>query len=420
MSIPDKHGRTPLHWIVSRGWKNETQTLLKKLNTETINKISRLDGSVLHVAAYFGYTEIAEILLYLSPNLINTRDENGETPLHHAAKNEKSYKIIEYILQKNSNLIEATDYKHGRTALHIAAECGCKKTVEILLKLNPNLANKVDNGGWTPLHFSAKYGGDAKIIKLLLNAMTQNPPDYLDVTALSLAISNSAFYTSSNEHERVIEILLNNTSSQFYIIVNLHRSITSDNERVIAMVLNKIIKENITLSQECINIALDIANNTRYSDIYRNQNIVKLIEDKLGLKAKTIITKTDSNKENIAELSNKVTNENSKFKQLISAIKMDNTVNAVKLITHMNAKELIEKDEDGGTALHWAAAKNNEQVVTALFKKNPNLIDIENKYGLTALNIADMYEFPKIVELLKNFSPNSSCEYELLGSVEFS
>ena len=69
LSIPDKYGRTPLHWIVSRGWQNETQILLNKLSIETINKVSYLDGSVLHEAAYHGYTAIAKILLDSSPSL---------------------------------------------------------------------------------------------------------------------------------------------------------------------------------------------------------------------------------------------------------------------------------------------------------------------------------------------------------------
>ncbi|HJD59504.1 MAG TPA: ankyrin repeat domain-containing protein [Rickettsia endosymbiont of Omalisus fontisbellaquei] len=420
LSMADKYTRTPLHWIVSRGWKDETQILLSKLSIETINRVSELDGSVLHEAAYRGYTEVAKILLDASPSLINIRDGNGEIPLHHAAKNNESYKIIEYILQENLNLIETIETRWGRTALHIAAECRCKKIVEILLKYSPNLANKVDNWGWTPLHFAVRNGGDEEIVQMLLSVMSQELVDQRplaasDVTALSLAISHFVLYTSSNKHERVVEMLLNSTSPKYYFTSIkgniLYRAITSGNERVVAMVLNKIIKEDVTISLECINLALDLANNTKYQDIRKNKNIVKLIEDKLGL---------NKDKENIPELQNenhcKIL-ESSKFKQLISAIDMNNTIDAVKLITQMSSRELNKLDQDGGTALHWATAKGNEQVVISLLKKNPNLINIENKYGLAALSIADIYDFPRIVELLKNFLPSSLCEYEdlLLG-----
>jgi ankyrin repeat protein len=94
----------------------------------------------------------------------------------------------------------------------------------------------------------------------------------------------------------------------------------------------------------------------------------------------------------------------SKFEQLLTAIKSDDTTGAQKLIIQMNKQEVSAVDDDGKTALHWAAEKDNEKVAKLLLAKKPDLISIEDKCENTALVLAVLFDSEKVSQLLNNFT----------------
>jgi ankyrin repeat protein len=91
------------------------------------------------------------------------------------------------------------------------------------------------------------------------------------------------------------------------------------------------------------------------------------------------------------------------FGQLLAAIKGDNTLTAQKMIIHMSNQELMTIDQEGKTALHHAAEKDNGKVVALLLNKNPNLLNMEDYSHNTAMFLAKAYESQKVLAVLNNF-----------------
>ena len=105
----------------------------------------------IHDAANEGNLEKVKALLKDNPDLVFSRDNDGETPLHRAAY--WGYKEMAIFLIFNKADVNAKDIK-GQTPLHKAADQGRKPIVELLLACKGDV-NAKDNDGWTPMHSAA-------------------------------------------------------------------------------------------------------------------------------------------------------------------------------------------------------------------------------------------------------------------------
>ena len=113
----------------------------------------------------------------------NSRDKDGNTPLHTAARNgnlDITQLIIETIEDKNPS------NNRGETPLHIASFDGNIKIVELILK-NISDKNPVDQFMQTPLH-NAALTGRLDIFKLIFDSVEKkNPKDFFGNTPLHKA-----------------------------------------------------------------------------------------------------------------------------------------------------------------------------------------------------------------------------------------
>lgn len=160
----DGNGNTALHWAAENGHTEVVRLLLKHSNINLSAKNTEEKTSE-QVAKESYYPEVAEIIrramekkfieaakagdLATVKNLlqagvsINAVDEEGETALHHAAKN-NHVKVVEKLLTAPGIEINKTSEKNGGTALHWAASRGYKEVIYKLLKdFNVNI-NKTD------------------------------------------------------------------------------------------------------------------------------------------------------------------------------------------------------------------------------------------------------------------------------------
>jgi hypothetical protein len=94
---------------------------------------------------------------------VNTRDEDGLTPLHYAAS--RGYVEVARLLLENGADVNAKN-EHGITPLHVAASEGHAEVVRLLLEHGAD-ANARDEDGLTPLH-NAAANGHLDVVKLLL------------------------------------------------------------------------------------------------------------------------------------------------------------------------------------------------------------------------------------------------------------
>lgn len=123
----------------------------------------------IHTAAADGDTAMVEKLIKAQPDLVNLKDNDGATPLHHAAA--KGQLAVVKLLIDNKADVNAQK-NDGVTPLHVAAALGYKDIVVALLDAKAD-ACAVDKKGRTPLSI-AKAGGKTEIENILRAHISQS------------------------------------------------------------------------------------------------------------------------------------------------------------------------------------------------------------------------------------------------------
>ena len=119
----------------------------------------------------------------------NPEDEEGFTPLYHAAE-KGHFTLCEFIIARVAD--KNPGKSNGNTPLHIAAQNGhydiCKLIVERVSNKNPR-----NDGEFTPLYVAAQ-NGFLDICKLIIENIEDKNPDHVDgFTPLFIAAQNGYF-----------------------------------------------------------------------------------------------------------------------------------------------------------------------------------------------------------------------------------
>lgn len=108
----------------------------------------------IHEAAKQGDLTKVKTLLEKDPELIDAKDENGETPLFRAS--ESGHKdIVEYLIVKGAQVNAQNNA--NQNALFYAAYYGQPEIVNLLLSKGADFKG-VDRYGRSPLHYPAREG----------------------------------------------------------------------------------------------------------------------------------------------------------------------------------------------------------------------------------------------------------------------
>jgi ankyrin repeat protein len=150
-----------IHEAARAGDLEKVKALLED-NPDLVFSKDNLDETPLHYAAIFGGKGVAELLL-ANKTKVNAKDINGETPLHWAAYS--GHKDVAELLLANKAEVNAKD-TNGLMPLHLAARLGHKDVAALLLASNADV-NAKEKHGWTPLHF-AVFDGRKEVVELLL------------------------------------------------------------------------------------------------------------------------------------------------------------------------------------------------------------------------------------------------------------
>lgn len=193
----DMQGLTPLHKTLIIGNNAIAKILLSsgKIKPNTKNR----DGqTAFHLAAKHDTTgEITQILLEIDHTDADTEDENMITPLHQAVRSNNIANVKALI---DSGRIDPPFKVNGRnlnlnkwTVMHAVAQYGDEEMTKLLLSYEQVDANARDYDGKTPLHY-ASSGGNVPFIRCMLKSdkVLVNAKDATGRTPLHVAFMHDS------------------------------------------------------------------------------------------------------------------------------------------------------------------------------------------------------------------------------------
>lgn len=84
-NMPDQHGKLPLHHAARMGQFPSVRLLLANGANPQI-PLTKRGWNVLHVCSFHGFENTIEVVLQMKPDMVHSKTEQWETPLHLAAR----------------------------------------------------------------------------------------------------------------------------------------------------------------------------------------------------------------------------------------------------------------------------------------------------------------------------------------------
>jgi ankyrin repeat protein/Tol biopolymer transport system component len=165
-----ERGRSDIYWVEATFLKNGSVAQSSAEIFDTLRK---------------GNIQAVKALVEKTPQLVDARDREGMTPLHHAAMGGDT-ELINYLIEKGAGL-ELQD-AHHKTPLHLAAVNDRKGAVAALLQRRAALETR-DDYGRTALILCARERGQAATGRILIEAGADvSAADKFGDNALSLSV----------------------------------------------------------------------------------------------------------------------------------------------------------------------------------------------------------------------------------------
>ncbi|KAK3430627.1 hypothetical protein EUGRSUZ_E02497 [Eucalyptus grandis] len=188
----NKDGKSPLYLAAETGRLGILQLLLKASAQDGDYALKMQGMSPVLAALEEGKSDVLEAIIHQLPKLLHVCDEDGRTPLHHAAS-VGNVKAVKLLVEKCRYLALQTD-KNGSYPIHIACENGHVDTIRELMNSWPDLAEMKNKKEQNILHVAAE-GGKIKAVEYILeNSAIEklvNSKDADGNTALHLASMHS-------------------------------------------------------------------------------------------------------------------------------------------------------------------------------------------------------------------------------------
>jgi ankyrin repeat protein len=117
-----------------------------------VNAKDALDRTPLHLAAFYGRTEIIDLLIAHGAD-VNARDPIAMPPLHAAVIAGKQGEAVKMLLDRHADL-HAINVE-GQSALHLAAATGQPKLTKFLIERGADV-HKADFDGRLPVYYATR------------------------------------------------------------------------------------------------------------------------------------------------------------------------------------------------------------------------------------------------------------------------
>ncbi|PHH61788.1 hypothetical protein CDD81_7952 [Ophiocordyceps australis] len=355
-----------------------------------------------------GYKAFAKFLLILKPQVCNTTDKDGRTPLSLAAGN--GHEAIALSLIGLADVDPNAMDKQNRTPLSWAAENGHVRLVKLLLdnpKVDPDSKDHLEQ---TPLLLAAK-NGHAAIVKLLLDTgkISWNTNDKLGGTPLR--------YAAEFGHNETVKQLVESCKCK-----DAHDTLLSLLWSAAANGKVSTIRTLIGSNKVDIN-ALDNSGRTALALATTNGHprVVELLletgkvdwnaKDKMNGWTPLEYAAYDGQTEVVQQLirSCKCNDAHNVVLSLLWSAAANGYMSTIKTLLNSTEIDLNTRDKEGRTALHWAAAGGRLALVKLLTSTDFDQ-DAKDVYGATALLLAvnsGKYAVVKLLLDMHKFDPDS-------------
>ena len=413
LNISDRAGRQALHHAVFNGHINIVNLLLK--NNANIHAYDRQERRALHWAAYMGHTEIMKVLVANGAD-INCRDKRcGDSPMHAAAA-AGQVGAVKMLLDMGFDI--NTQNAQKSTPLHLACFNGQDVVVHELLEHGAD-TNIPNENGSTSLHHAAASTHGALCLELLVSSGADvNVKNNDGITPLHMTAVHGRFTRSQTllHNGALAEILDNQGNSA------LHVAAKHGHE----LLVSTLIDAGADPSKHGSNGRLAIHLSALHGHVNCCRKLLNAqVSEEKGISASDVISMCDNEGRSclhhaacggslecldvflslINDLSIVVQADSCGRTPLHYALSSSRRECARRLINGALSQDkykcdLDQADHDGRTLLHHAAATDmNGGCVELLLERSVNVLAVDNN-GYTALHYAAICGFDTVVKLL--------------------
>ena len=188
--IADNTGHKAIDYATACGLREVVDRLSAEGTTDAHG------NTPLHQAAFNGESEIVRSLLSAYPDMIDTANDGGETPLIIACM-KGNLTVAKLLIDAGADVNKALP--NGNTPLHFAAWAG-NKFIGLDLIATDAQVNRQNENGETPLILAAREGNNEFVALLVEHQANVNQADNSQRTAL--------YYAGERGYNEITEILL--------------------------------------------------------------------------------------------------------------------------------------------------------------------------------------------------------------------
>ena len=362
LTIRDKEGQSSFLVAGQSGSVELVEYLISK-GCDALDKDNN-GLTVLHYACQKGNTEVVQYLVENSGELLTMRHEDGQSPFLVAGFS-GSVELVKYLISRGCDVMDKDN--DGWTVLHYACQEGEQELVQYLVENYPILLTMRDKEGQSPF-LVVGISGSVELVEYLISKGC----DVLDNDNDGKTI----LYTACNENKLELVKYLVEKSGELLTM----RQEDGQSPFLVAGLSGSVELVKYLLSKGCY--VLDKDNNgltvLHYACKEGNTEVVQYLVENY----QDVLTMRD--------------------KELSSPFHVAGLSGSVELVKYLISKgcEVMDKDNDGWTVLHYACKEGNTEVVQYLVENYPELLTMRDKELSSPFPVAGLSGSVELVKYL--------------------